>query len=84
MLRTLRDSRVTLWLRHGSWDTQLPPPPYFEILICDTKAIKGVLWGQGQGTKEVSVSVSTLNRFCCPCCRGRLDCQALRDMMGKR
>lgn len=42
MLKTLRDSRVTLWLRHGSWDTQLPPPPYFEILICDTKAIKGV------------------------------------------
>lgn len=42
MFRALRDSCVTLWLKHGSQDAQLPSSPYFEILICDTKAIKGV------------------------------------------
>lgn len=84
----LRDTMLRLWLKHGSQDARLPSPLYSGILVCDTKATKGEPsrspWVGGQGTKEVGIGVSALNHFCCRRCRGRLDCQALQDMMGTR
>lgn len=42
MGNALRDTVLRRWLTHGSQDAHLPSPPYFGILICDTKATKGL------------------------------------------
>lgn len=60
--RALRDSHVTLWLKHGSRNAQLPSPPYFEI---QSIGLPGAM-GKGAGYQGVSISVSTLNYFCHP------------------
>lgn len=88
MFRALRDSPVRLWLKHGSQDAQLPSPLYFGILTRDAKATKGVpsrSYGvRGRVPRRWALASLLFNHFCCPCCRGRLDCQALQDMMGTR